>query len=46
MGGFWGSHFFEVPGEKTSGEKLRILDFAWGELTLNDAMEWVIYCNI
>ena len=36
----WGGNsLFEMPGRKFFGEKLKILGFAWGELTLDDTMD-------
>ena len=33
-----GTHFLKCLGRKFFGEKLKILGFAWGELTLDDTM--------
>ena len=31
----------KMPGEKWFREELKISNFAWGELTLDDTVEWV-----
>ena len=37
--GLWGeSHFGKCRGRNPFGEELKMLDFAWGELILDDTM--------
>jgi len=35
---FGGKSLWKMPGRNRFGEELKILDFAWGELTLDDTM--------